>query len=203
MLPKSSKENVSVLDLENMVDPAQLIVLSACFSGFGEILGSSDGYGFPHALLSMGVRTFVGSLWKVNDNASLIFMFILYREMLSEKPSNRTVAIAQAFAIAQRQLRNISTDSYHACIDQIILELQKCDHRLSQRIVNMNEQIFLLRLSKKRDDPTRFADPLFWAPFVLTGDGSQVMACLAKATSTESTCAEVGPDSLGKLASRL
>jgi CHAT domain-containing protein len=186
-----------------MIDPAKLVVLSACFSGFGKILGSNDGYGFPHALLSMGVRAFVGSLWKVNENASLIFMFTFYREMLSEKPNNRTVTIAQAFAIAQRQLRNMSRDSYHACIDQIILELQKCDPRLSKRVVNMSEQIFLLQLSKKRDDPARFADPLFWAPFVLTGDGAQVLTSLGKATLTGSPCAEVGPDGLGRPAPRL
>jgi hypothetical protein len=64
-----------------------------------------------------------------------------YREMLSEKPNNRTVTIEQAFAVAQCQLRNSTRGSYHGCIDQFILELAKCDPRLSKRIVNISEQI--------------------------------------------------------------
>lgn len=182
LLPKDAPENIRALDVANMISPAKLVVLSACFSGFGKILGSNDGYGFPHALLAIGVKAFVGSLWKANDSASLIFMFIFYREIQSLR-ADKKVTIAQAFATAQRQLRNLSRASYYTCIDQIILELKKCDPRTSKRIVNMAEQIWLLEWSKNNEDPARFADPFFWAAFVLTGDGSQILSPSAKATS--------------------
>jgi hypothetical protein len=45
-----------------MIGQVKLVVLTTCFTVFGKILGSNEGYGFPHALLSMVVRAFFGIL---------------------------------------------------------------------------------------------------------------------------------------------
>jgi CHAT domain-containing protein len=177
---KAGPGDLSVMDLVTMVGPAKLVVLSACFSGFGKILGSNDGYGFPHALLSIGVRAFVGSLWSSDDGAALIFMFIFYRKLLhgwelKEDFSGDDVSIAQAFTSAQRQLRSMSRAAYNECIDSIISELKAIDPKTSRRVVGMSQQLFRLKVLKEDRDPARFADPFYWAAFVLTGNGLQTM----------------------------
>lgn len=170
--------DLSVMDIAAIIGPAKLVVLSACFSGFGKILGSNDGYGFAHALLSIGVRAFIGSLWNADDGSALIFMFVFYRELLGgavlkEDNSGKNVSITQAFTSAQRQLRSISKAAYNDCIDSIICELKTIDPKQAKRVVGMTEQLFRLKDLKENRDPAKFADPFYWAAFVLTGNGLQ------------------------------
>lgn len=176
LFPKNPEDNISVMDVANLIGPARLVVLSACFSGFGKILGSNDGYAFSHALLSIGVKAFVGSLWGAEDGSAMIFMYIFYCELLSQPAgdanSSSKTTIAQAFTAAQRQLRTMAKARYESCIDNIISELQQCNPDVLKDMVNFNDQLYRLKLLRKRD-PARFQDPYYWAAFVLIGDGFQ------------------------------
>ncbi len=65
----------------------ELVVLSACETGLGDIKGSEGVYGLQRAFKQAGVRYLMMSLWKVPDNATKEFMTTFYTEYLTnQKP---------------------------------------------------------------------------------------------------------------------
>jgi CHAT domain-containing protein/Tfp pilus assembly protein PilF len=80
----------------------QLVVLSACDTGRGDVKLGQGVYGLRHALVVAGVETLVTSLWKVNDVATQELMEAYYRQLLAGQ--GRTTALRQAM-LALRQKR--------------------------------------------------------------------------------------------------
>lgn len=88
-------EEIATMDLSG----TDLIVLSACQTGLGEI--TSEGvFGLQRAFKKAGVQTLIMSLWKVDDNATQLMMTTFYDAWLAGKSKH------EAFAIAQRTVRN-------------------------------------------------------------------------------------------------
>nr|WP_245768890.1 CHAT domain-containing tetratricopeptide repeat protein [Stigmatella aurantiaca] len=61
----------------------QLVVLSACDTGRGEIHLGQGVYGLRRALMAAGAETVLASLWKVNDNSTHLLMEFYYRNLLA------------------------------------------------------------------------------------------------------------------------
>jgi CHAT domain-containing protein len=61
----------------------QLVVLSACDTGRGDVLLGQGVYGLRRSLVVAGAETVVMSLWKVNDNATSQLMEDYYRNLLA------------------------------------------------------------------------------------------------------------------------
>jgi CHAT domain-containing protein len=79
----------------------QLVVLSACESGRGQVDNLGQGvYGLRRALVVAGAQTLVTSLWKVDDTVTRELMTAYYRNMLGGQ--GRVEALRQA-ALAVRQ----------------------------------------------------------------------------------------------------
>ncbi len=83
-------EDVAGLDL---ID-TELVVLSACETGLGQIRVGEGVFGLRRAFVAAGVRTLVMSLWKVPDDATRELMRDFYRLILAGKP--RAEALWQA-----------------------------------------------------------------------------------------------------------
>ncbi|MCY1015904.1 CHAT domain-containing tetratricopeptide repeat protein [Pyxidicoccus sp. MSG2] len=72
----------------------QLVVLSACDTGRGDIKLGQGVYGLRHALVSAGAESLVTSLWKVNDETSRELMESYYRNLLAGQGSGEALRTA-------------------------------------------------------------------------------------------------------------
>ena len=84
-------EEIAAIDLSG----TDLVVLSACETGLGEI--TSEGvFGLQRAFKKAGVQTLIMSLWRVDDNATSLFMRTFYKHWLDGKSKHEAFSIAQS-----------------------------------------------------------------------------------------------------------
>ncbi|NNK82813.1 MAG: CHAT domain-containing protein, partial [Flavobacteriaceae bacterium] len=92
---------ISNLDLSN----TDMVVLSACKTGLGDIDGSEGVYGLQRAFKMAGVDIIVMSLWEVPDKETVEFMNSFYTNWLGG------LKVREAFNSTQRTMSNIYKDS--------------------------------------------------------------------------------------------
>lgn len=74
---------LTALEVSNLnLKGVQIMVLSACETGLGEIKGSEGVYGLQRAFKSAGVKELIMSLWQVPDKETQQFMNRFYQELL-------------------------------------------------------------------------------------------------------------------------
>ncbi|MCB0646141.1 MAG: CHAT domain-containing protein [Saprospiraceae bacterium] len=78
----------------------ELVVLSACETGLGEIQGDEGVYGLQRAFKLAGAKNLIMSLWQVPDGQTSELMQVFYKEWLTNGKDIRT-----AFTSAQSQMR--------------------------------------------------------------------------------------------------
>lgn len=88
-------QEVANLNLRN----TDLVVLSACETGLGDIKGSEGVYGLQRAFKMAGARYLIMSLWQVPDKETAEFMTLFYQELLLKKD------VRLAFASTQKEMR--------------------------------------------------------------------------------------------------
>jgi CHAT domain-containing protein len=145
-------EEVAGLDLRG----TELVVLSACDTGLGMVEQGQGVLGLQRAFQAAGARALVASLWKVDDAATALLMEEFYTNLWKKK-------LPKLEALRQAQLT-------------VLREPE----RVLQRRKQLREE--LAKLGQKRDLDTasplpagdgqpRRSPPLWWAGFVLSGDG--------------------------------
>jgi len=87
---------ISQMNLSN----TELVVLSACETGLGDISGNEGVYGLQRAFKIAGAKYLIMSLWKVDDQATMKFMEVFYRKWLEGK-----MTIPEAFRATQADMR--------------------------------------------------------------------------------------------------
>jgi CHAT domain-containing protein len=85
----------------------QLVVLSACDTGRGDVKLGQGVYGLRRAFLVAGAETVVMSLWKVNDGTTRDLMEAYYRNLLEGQ--GRAAALREAM----RELRQTQTHPHY------------------------------------------------------------------------------------------
>jgi len=96
---------VAQLNLSN----TELVVLSACETGLGEVQGSEGVYGLQRAFKMAGANHLIMSLWKVPDKETQEMMELFYQYYLQEH-----LPIREAFRKAQQVMREKYAPYYWA-----------------------------------------------------------------------------------------
>ncbi len=94
---------ISQMNLSN----TELVILSACETGLGDIQGNEGVYGLQRAFKIAGAKYLIMSLWQVPDKQTSLLMTTFYKKWLEEKKT-----IPEAFLAAQKELRDIGLDPY-------------------------------------------------------------------------------------------
>ena len=91
-----SAAEASLLDLRE----TELVVLSACETGKGEVKNSEGVYGLRKAFADAGAKNIIMSLWKVDDKVTQEFMTRFYEIWLNDKST-----IREAFNKTQLEIK--------------------------------------------------------------------------------------------------
>jgi CHAT domain-containing protein len=95
---------LTIGDLYTMHLDADLVTLSACESGLGEIGNGDDLVGLSRGFLYAGARNIVSSLWQVGDEATALLMETFYKNLREGQER------AKALLNAQREVRHRGFD---------------------------------------------------------------------------------------------
>ncbi len=99
---------LTAYEISNMnLTNTELVVLSACETGLGDIQGSEGVYGLQRAFKMAGAKYLIMSLWQVPDRATSVFMKTFYEKYLEDKMN-----IRDAFNKTQLEMRDRLLDPY-------------------------------------------------------------------------------------------
>jgi CHAT domain-containing protein/lipopolysaccharide biosynthesis regulator YciM len=91
-------QEISTLDLRGL----DLVVLSACQTGLGDIISGEGVFGLQRGFKKAGAKTIIMSLWNVNDESTMKMMTSFYHHYLEGMSKE------EAFHAAQDELRKNS-----------------------------------------------------------------------------------------------
>ena len=132
------------LDLRGL----DLVVLSACQTGLGEITG--DGvFGLQRGFKKAGANTLLMSLWKVDDNATQLLMTQFYKNLLAGKSKIESLREAQKY---ERDYE---------------VEIETTPDKRWQSEARQKEKQSKKPMPKEFKKIKKYKDPFYWAAFIL------------------------------------
>lgn len=138
-------KEISELDLRGL----DLVVLSACQTGLGEITG--DGvFGLQRGFKKAGAKTLMMSLWKVDDKATQLLMSRFYSNLITGKSKIESLRDAQKYVREYETEVEVKPDNRPVISAHAKEQVQQ--NKTTQKII-------------KKVQP--YKDPKYWAAFIL------------------------------------
>ncbi|QDS68798.1 hypothetical protein FKW77_005973 [Venturia effusa] len=154
------KEPMTIEEWHSLAIKADLVVFSSCLSGVSRAFDSGSTFGFAHTLLATGTQAFIGSLWPVEDDATLLLMMMFYEDLHKE------ISPSQALHNAQQKMKTMTESRLFELVTKLQLQAKNTEE-VSQYVVSPNYTISrLANLSVAELKEARC-----WAAFILTGYG--------------------------------
>lgn len=136
-------KEISQLDLRGL----DLVVLSACQTGLGEIKG--DGvFGLQRGFKKAGAKSLLMSLWEVDDNATHLLMTRFYKNLTSGMSKFESLRDSQRYVREYEEEVEVGND-------------------VNSELANIPELSQNNSGPKTRKKIKRYKDPKFWAAFIL------------------------------------
>jgi CHAT domain-containing protein len=132
---------------------ADLVTLSACMSGLNHVVPGDELLGLQRAFLFAGARAVVCTLWEAADFVALLVMDKFYAGLRRGQPP------AAALRDAQVDVRGMTGRDVLAVLDRWRTEDPTFVAALGQ----------LPEVPHDALDAMIYADPFYWAPFLLIG----------------------------------
>lgn len=133
----------------------ELVVLSACNSGLGDVKNGDGVYGLQRAFFLAGAKTLVMSLWSVDDLATCILMNKMYDGIINGERVDKSLKIAKEYI-------------KHATLGDLI----KDGWREELKATN------LLEIHMETYKP--YESTYYWAAFICMGDGGAISGMKGK-----------------------
>ena len=162
--------------MDNLRLNCNLVTLSACESGLSKVQRGDELYGLIRAFMYAGAPAIIATLWQVDERSTLIFAEKFYALLQQGLP------YATALKAAQLYLRQLTRKEARLILSQHIAQqafggeispLRQADQYLKSfapQPLLAADPLSNPLLYSEDDEEAIFADPKFWAPFVLIGD---------------------------------
>lgn len=136
-------KEISALDLRGL----ELVVLSACQTGLGEITGEGV-FGLQRGFKKAGANSLLMSLWKVNDDATQLLMTQFYTNLMLGKHKIEALRDAQRYVREYEIEKDISKDDNKRPLTAHAREQKKKQEKVTVKI-------------------KPYQNPIYWAAFIL------------------------------------
>jgi CHAT domain-containing protein len=150
-------EEIAGLDLRG----TELVVLSACETGLGQMAGWQGVQGLQRGFHEAGVKNVVASLWNVSDSATSVLMERFYEQLWHKKrPPLEALRQAQLFVLQHPQSVRQRAGELHA----LLVKRGISEEVLAAR--GIGKKALLLAEGSGREKRSPVA---WWAPWVHSG----------------------------------
>jgi hypothetical protein len=85
------REPWSITQWHDLAIKAHIVIFSSCLSAISQAYDSGSTFGFAHTLLATGTKAFIGSLWPVDDEATLLLMMLFYDALRRPLPPDEAL----------------------------------------------------------------------------------------------------------------
>jgi CHAT domain-containing protein len=127
--------------------------------------------GFTQALLISGTRSVCLSLWKLDDSATALLMQRFYPNLLGGRPGlSGPLPKAEALQDAKAWLRGLRRSEVLAAAAELSAGVERGKGASGRESSDRVEIRPLTDQSQGGADDRPYAEPYFWAAFVLAGD---------------------------------
>ena len=149
-------DEISRLDFSSV----EVVVLSSCYSGIGQITNYNQMAGIRQAFKASGVKYIISSLWSVDDFAGALLMNKFYEFL-------KKYDVKEALKKAKEYLRNVTAKDVKIFLKEYVSSFGYDENGLIERKLNeLNKESINNVLSLKKSDEKIYENPYYWAGFI-------------------------------------